>query len=153
MDYFGLWTELNSDPLSRGYSGMTAASAATNLNLKNRTLPVTNVSLETINRWLFRTPAAITRLRAGQDDLGKTATVRGMCWSLMNLKDVPFDNVPTATGSAIADALLSASVLVQSERDDLISFGLQTISRATELSFETVAPGHVIKAKAQFGGG
>ena len=43
MDYQVLNTELTSDPLTRGYSGMTDQEAADDLNVVYRTLPVDTV--------------------------------------------------------------------------------------------------------------
>ena len=37
MDYQALWTEISTDPLSRGYSGMTDARIAIDLNTVYRT--------------------------------------------------------------------------------------------------------------------
>lgn len=44
MDYQVLNTELDSDPLTRGYSGMNDSEAATDLNTVYRTLPVDTAS-------------------------------------------------------------------------------------------------------------
>jgi len=44
MDYQALKTELDTDPLTRGYSGMTDQEAADDLNVVYRTLPVDTVS-------------------------------------------------------------------------------------------------------------
>ena len=43
MDYQTLADELTTDPLTRGYSGMTDEEAATDLNTVYRTLPVETV--------------------------------------------------------------------------------------------------------------
>ena len=43
MDYTVLSTELTTDPLTRGYSGMTDQEAADDLNTVYRTLPVDTV--------------------------------------------------------------------------------------------------------------
>lgn len=44
MDYQALNTELTTDPLTRGYSGMSDSEAADDLNSVYRTLPVDTVS-------------------------------------------------------------------------------------------------------------
>ena len=38
FNYFTLWNEINTDPISRGYSGMSNASVAGNMNIANRTV-------------------------------------------------------------------------------------------------------------------
>ena len=135
FNYFTLWNEINTDPLVRGYSGMSNASIAGNLNIANRNVnKATMSSTEVINAVKiaeFNNLSAASQQRIW-DTLGLGTL------NPFGIEATIFTNVFGAGASTIA---LLATLRVA------------TVSRGAEIGLGLIAEGQVIKAKAQFGGG
>ena len=134
FNYFTLWNEINSDPLSRGYSGMSNASVAGNMNIANRSVNKTTMSsTEVINAIKiseFNNLSAASQQRIW-DTLGLGTL------NPFGIETTIFTNVFGTGSSTIAS---------------LSALRVGTVSRGTEIGLGLVAEGQVIKAKSQFGG-
>ena len=134
FNYFTLWNEINIDPLSRGYSGMSNASIAGNLNIANRSVDKdTMTSTEVINAVKiseFNNLSAASQQRIW-DTLGLGTL------NPFGIEATIFTNVFGAGSSTIAS---------------LSALRIGTVSRGTEIGLGVIAEGQVIKSKAQFGG-
>jgi hypothetical protein len=130
MDYQNLKTELVSDPLARGYSGMSNAQAATSLNTVNRSVHKTSMSGSEVLQSVV--PSEYNALTAEKKD---------QFWGLVGIgvldpwgkeADVMIDIF--GAGSATITALAVARI--------------QLVSRAVELGFGRVETGDVQCARA-----
>lgn len=121
--------EIDTDPLGRGYSGMTDMQVADSLNTANRSRNKTSVS-----------GSDIFRNVDGTEFNTKTAEQKRDVLALCAIGDVdPFG--PAA--SIITQIFGGGSTTVTT----LAAFRVETISRATELGLGTVAEGHVQEAR------
>jgi hypothetical protein len=134
FNYFTLWTEINSDPLGRGYSGMSNASIAGNLNTENRNL----------NKGTMSSTEVINAVKVSEFN-ALTSASQQRIWDTLHLGTLnPFGVEATIFVNVFG---LSSSTIAS-----LQSLRVETISRAQEIGLSTVAEGQVAKAKAQFGG-
>lgn len=133
MDIAVLATELTTDPLGRGYAGMSDAQAAASLNTANRDGPDRDVipSYELINATV---PAEWAALSAAEKQRYQTITGAGMV-------DISNTNVRSSLA-----AMFTAGTTTRTNMLALRA-GPQ-ISRATELGLGVVGDGHVASARA-----
>lgn len=130
MDYILLKSELISDPLVRGYSSMTDAQAAGDLNSKYRTVPVRVLASHEIFEAI---------VPSEYDALANTAKDKLKAMLAMGTID-PYG----ANTSSTFSALFAAGTQT---RANLLALRTTAISRAEELGLGVVAPGHVYKAR------
>ncbi len=134
FDYLTLWNEINSDPLGRGYSGMTNASITGNLNIKNRTRnKVTMTGTEVINA-----------VKASEFN-ALTSASQQRIWDTLHLGTLNPFGIEATIFTGVFGAGSSTVATLQSLR-------IETISRGEELGLGLISAGLVIKAKGQFGG-
>jgi len=128
-----LRTELLTDPLARGYAGMTDTQAASSLNTANRT--VERESLE--RREMFNAPVAseYNALAADKKDNVK------LVLSLGGAIDV-------RTGTNARAVMLDAFGAGTQTRTNIGNIVNQTVSRGVELKIGFVKVGHVKDARA-----
>jgi hypothetical protein len=126
-----LRTELTTDPLGIGYSGMTDQQAADSLNAETRTelLPVEAGEL---TEWAMQA-GRLARLRDAQT--GQTDEVRSLA---MGAEMILFrDNGNVDPGNpnhvALINALVSAGVLTAADKTALVDQATHNISRAFEI--------------------
>lgn len=133
MDIAALQTELTTDPLGRGYSGMTDSQAANSLNTANRDGPDREI---VSSHELFEAivPAEWGSLSAAEKQRVQTILAMGQ----VNLKGANTRaNLATAFG---------AGTTTRSNLQALQAG--PKISRAIELGLGTVGDGHVASARA-----
>lgn len=126
-----LATELETDPLGRGYAGMTSAAAAASLNTVNRTRAVTAVDGSTI--FEATVPAEYNVLLPDQKSLF--------------LAIVGMSSVRIVTGSNSRAALLAMFGAGTTTRTNLAALQTEPVSRADEIGFGFVHEGDVIRAR------
>jgi len=134
MNYQELFYEIDVDPLGRGYSGMTSAEIAADLNTEYRSRNVTVMSATEIFQNVDETEYAAL-----------TDTQRQAFWGMMGMGTLnPWGQEAEifiqlfGAGSATITALAAARV--------------EPVSRAAELGLGPVTQGDVERAIAQFGG-
>jgi hypothetical protein len=156
-DYSKLREELTNDPLERGYSGMSDAEAAADLNTKYRTR-IRHISSAELLTWAGGGANDTTGVRSryerieanGDESEQSSRAVRGACKAAVKMVErsdtyLDFDN---AAHAAMVDGLVAGNVLTSDEKDELIAMGTESISRAAELGIGNVLPGYVTKARA-----
>lgn len=140
MDYRILRTEIDADPLGRGYAGMVDGQVADSLNAANRQR---NRSLMTGAEIFENTvPAEFAALPEGADVTGKAVRNKKLEWlSFCGIVSVdPFG--PAA--QFVVNIFGSTSVTVS----NLAAARVETISRAAELDLPPVRLSDVTKARA-----
>lgn len=135
FNYFTLWTEINTDPLGRGYSGMTNASITGNLNTANRS----------VNKTTMTSTEVINAIKASEFNALSTASAQRI-WDTLHLGVLNPFGIEATIFTGVFGAGASTIATLQALR-------VANISRAQEIGLGSVAEGQVVKAKAQFGGG
>lgn len=131
MSYMSeLKQEIDADPLSRGYSGMTAQQIADDLNTKYRSRNKTGISGKDISEAIDS--AEYAALGAAEKD-------RIINFTQQQSVD-PFGFAQIV----FLDMFAGGSTTIQ----NLASIRVESISRATELGWREVKAGHVIDAQA-----
>ena len=133
MSYYeDLWNELNNDPLGRGYSGMTDQQAADDLNTVYRTR-----LRDTLDSAEIYEALDIAEFQGLSD--AQKAYVRDVLGLGPDVQVGPNTKARTLFISLFGAQSQTITNLVASATED--------ISRATELGFPTVKPGHVTDAR------
>lgn len=129
-DYQALNSELVSDPLSRGYAGMTDAEAAADLNTVYRTRNITSMSASQVLNKVDATEYAALA------DLQKNTV-----WGLLGMGTLnPWGVEATIIQQVFGGGSATVAALAASRTE--------TISRAAELGLGVVTTGDVQKARA-----
>lgn len=130
-DYKTLQTELNTDPLARGYSGMSDTQAATSLNAANRTVSRSSVpAVEVIEAIVASEYTALS------------ATLQNLVSLLISAGTIN----PLGTNTrAIFAAAFGAGTQT---RTNLIALETATVSRGVELNLGYVSAGDVHVARS-----
>ena len=135
MDYVILHDELTADPLARGYSTMSDAQAAADLNTVYRTR--TLEQLDQANVYNAVVPAEFVTLSAdGKREVWDIVQVGGAGGLWVRPGDIARARFIALFG-AESDTIQALAALLTED-----------ISRAQELGLSTVKPGHVTKARA-----
>ena len=116
MDYQALNTELTSDPLTRGYSGMDDAAAAADLNTVYRTIPVDTV------------PGSDIFNATDDVEYGALTAEEQNRW--VNMCGVQEIDVASGVAKSLEAELFGAGT---DTRTSLAALKTQDVSRATEL--------------------
>lgn len=135
FNYFTLWTEINNDPLGRGYSGMTNSQIANSLNTQNRPQ----------NRVTMSSTEVINAIRASEFN-ALTSASQQRIWDTLHLGTLNPFGIEATIFTGVFGVSSCTINLLQALR-------VANISRAQEIGLGLVAEGQVVKAKAQFGGG
>lgn len=132
-DYAVLKNEIATDPLTRGYSGMTNAQIAASLNTANRTRNRTSMTASEVLNAISVTEFNVL-----------TAANKQLVWDLVHLGTLnPFGVEATLFTNIFGGGSTTISTLA--------GLRSQSISRATELGLGVVSEGLVAEAKAQGG--
>ena len=142
MDRASLKAEVTSDPLGRGYVGMTDQQVADSLNTKNRAV-VRPVAPSTQRMWMA---GAIHQKIATGVESGPNDTIKGLCRSALLMATTDDDYIRD-DHKALLDALVAAGIITQTEADALDDKADKTITRAAELGLPLVGVEHVKKAR------
>ena len=130
MDYQTLRSEINIDPLSRGYSGMTNAQVANSLNTRNRTRNRTSMDgSEVFN--------AIRKVEFN----ALTSASQQRVWDILHLGTLNPFGLEATLFVDIFGAGASTITTLQALR-------VESISRGEELNLGLVSEGQVAKARA-----
>ncbi len=132
MNYTILGNELEADPLVRGYSGMTDAEAAADLNTVYRAITATHLSgsdiYENIDNVEF---------------LAKTAAQQQEVWDIIHLGD----SIDVQPGSKARTRFVALFTAGSDTIIDLLAFLQTLVSRATELGIAGVKTSDIYKAR------
>lgn len=135
MDYVILHDELSTDPLTRGYSTMTDAEAADDLNTVYRTRTVERLDQADVYNAVVM--AEFTALSAeGRREVWDIVQVGGASGLWVRPGDTARERFIALFGAG-SDTIQALAALLTED-----------ISRAQELGLGTVKPGHVTKAWA-----
>lgn len=129
MDYGILKSELATDPEGRGYSGMTDAEAATDLNTEYRERDRTSMTgSEVFNAVDMTEWNALTDIQ------------RQTVWNVIHLGTLnPFGREATLLTNVFGGGSATITALAAARKE--------SISRATELGLGFIAPGDVENAR------
>lgn len=134
FNYFTLWNEINSDPLGRGYSSMSNASIAGNLNQANRS----------VNKSTMSSTDVINAIKISEFN-NLSAASQQRIWDTLGLGVLnPFGIEATIFTNVFGVGSSTISLLAACR--------VSLVSRGEEIGLGLIAEGQVIKAKAQFGG-
>lgn len=135
MDYVILHDELTADPLTRGYSAMSDAEAAADLNTSYRTRTLQRLDQADVYNAVV--PAEFTALSAdGRREIWDIVQVGGASGLWVRPGDTARERFITLFGGQ-SDTIQALAALLTED-----------ITRAQELGLGTVKPGHVAKARA-----
>lgn len=125
--------ELLTDPLARGYSGMTDAQAAASLNTANRTRQKTHLTGAQIYECMDRTEFE-----------AKTDPQKVYVRDILGLGG----DILVTSGSKTRSVFVAVFGAGSATINALVALVTETISRATEVGLPVVKPGHVSEARA-----
>ena len=128
-----LKTELTTDPLGRGYAGMTNTQVVTSLRTANRTVERRSVSGSQIYNAIV--PSEFSALLATQQQLVRDVFGLG-------------DTIDVRTGTNVRAVMLAAFGAGTTTRANLIALVQETVSRAAEIGLGDVREGDVARARA-----
>jgi len=139
-------TELETDPLGLGYSGMDDSAAAASLNEKTRSKlePISSAELLAWSANNTRLQSIKSAAESGADDTIKS--VAQAAYLMITRDDTTLD-LNLADRVALLDALVSYSVLTADDKASLESLATVAISRGEELGVGLVRAGDVIQAR------
>lgn len=140
-----LAAELSTDPLDRGYSGMTDAEVAASLNAVNRPGPI---PAKTVIKLLVAEGVWAKLVKSTEDadiELVQALSV----FDDFDLQDVTPVNLSGHTARQVVDARLTASTHVSdAQKTAILALENSRQSRAQELGLGRVLPGEVAMARA-----
>ena len=139
-------TELDTDPLGLGYSGMDDSAAAVSLNEKTRSKlePISSAELLAWSANGARLQSIKSAAESGADDTIKS--VAQAAYLTITRDDTTLD-LNLADRVALLDALVSYNVLTADDKASLESLATVAISRGEELGVGIVRAGDVIQAR------
>lgn len=141
-----LKTEIQNDPLARGYSLMSDQEIVDSINLKNRNKFV-EISSQELLAWSAnngRLAKIKNAINNGADDVVKS--LAEAAYLLITRDDTSLDfNLTDRV--AMLDALVSYAVLTPDDKTSLQALATVSISRAEELDIGLVRAGDVLQAR------
>ena len=135
MDYVILHSELTTDPLTRGYSTMSDAQAAADLNTAYRTR-----TLERLDQADVYNAVVVAEFTALNADSKQEV------WNIIHVGGAT--GLWVRPGDTARTRLISIFSAASATIQALAALLTQDITRAQELGLGTVKPGHVTKARA-----
>jgi len=141
-----LKSEIDSDPLGRGYSGMDDTAVAVDLNTAYRTKKEPISSAELL-AW-SASDARLQNIKNAAEN-GATDDLKSLAQAayLIVTRDGTTLDLNLADRLAMLDSLVAASVLTADDRTSLDALATVSISRAEELAIGRVRAGDVIQAR------
>ena len=133
--------ELLNDPLNIGYLAMSDDECAASLND-----PIRQVIGQATRTDFIRWAARHDSLNKLESDTGATKSISRAVLFMMQTDGVIDFTDPEIV--AMMDALVTAGVFTQTEKDDLMALATKTVSRAQELGLPKVKTYHVTEARA-----
>lgn len=146
MKFNILKTEINEDPLVRGYSGMSNQEIANSLNEEN--IPVQgSVPISKLIKASAKNDL-IYKLKQGAESGDKDK--RRLCDAALTIFTSPHISVLDVTDPEV-DGMLAAlvflSIVTQEEVNEIKSYGVVNVSRASQLGLGKIKLGYVQKAR------
>ena len=141
-----LKSEIDSDPLGRGYSGMDDTAVAVDLNTAYRTKKEPISSAELL-AW-SASDARLQKIKNAAEN-GATDDLKSLAQAayLIVTRDGTTLDLNLADRLAMLDSLVAAGVLTADDRTSLDALATVSISRAEELAIGRVRAGDVIQAR------
>lgn len=144
MDISGLRNEIETDPLGRGYAGMTNEQIAADLNTTYRTR-LKPLGMSDLLLWAGQHDILL-KLDNNKDTQGIAGVVRVAQAILSTGIAVDLNHAGT---TSLLDALVGAGVFTVDDKTALVALATEHLSRADELRLGgVVIPGHVTEALA-----
>lgn len=143
-----LRNELLTDPLGRGYAGMTDQQAADSLNTRNR--PLDAVPAEEIARYILeegKWPAVEDQATAVGATTQQKYAARSALAAFRDAR-LPTLRVSRAKVGAMLDLLVSGGALNAADKAAIVALGQNRLTRGEEIGHGRVKVGHVIEARA-----
>jgi hypothetical protein len=139
-------SEIDSDPLGRGYSGMDDTAVAVDLNTAYRTKKEPISSAELL-AW-SASDARLQNIKNAAEN-GATDDLKSLAQAayLIVTRDGTTLDLNLADRVAMLDSLVAAGVLTDADRTSLDALATVSISRAEELAIGRVRAGDVIQAR------
>ena len=148
-----LATELSTDPLVRGYAGMTDVEAAADLNTTYRTR-YRELTTRDMLRWGFAREG-LAKLRDAADKAGAYTAITDInrakaiaSYSIMTAGIEGSLDVGDPEIDAMLDLLVATGIFVAQDKTDLLARATESISRTQELGLPMVLHGDVTVARA-----
>ena len=141
-----LKSEIDSDPLGRGYSGMDDTAVAVDVNTAYRTKKKPISSAELL-AW-SASDARLQNIKNAAEN-GATDDLKSLAQAayLIVTRDGTTLDLNLADRVAMLDSLVAAGVLTAADRTSLDALATVSISRAEELAIGRVRAGDVIQAR------
>ena len=141
-----LKSEIDSDPLGRGYSGMDDTAVAVDVNTAYRTKKEPISSAELL-AW-SASDARLQNIKNAAEN-GATDDLKSLAQAayLIVTRDGTTLDLNLADRVAMLDSLVAAGVLTAADRTSLDALATVSISRAEELAIGRVRAGDVIQAR------
>jgi hypothetical protein len=142
-----LKSEIDSDPLGRGYSGMDDTAVAVDLNTAYRTKKEPISSAELL-AW-SASDARLQNIKNAAEN-GATDDLKSLAQAayLIVTRDGTTLDLNLADRVAMLDSLVAAGVLTDADRTSLDALATVSISRAEELALGLVRAGTVQQARS-----
>jgi len=140
-------SEIDSDPLGRGYSGMDDTAVAVDLNTAYRTKKEPISSAELL-AW-SASDARLQNIKNAAEN-GATDDLKSLAQAayLIVTRDGTTLDLNLADRVAMLDSLVAAGVLTDADRTSLDALATVSISRAEELALGLVRAGTVQQARS-----
>jgi hypothetical protein len=142
-----LKSEIDSDPLGRGYSGMDDTAVAVDVNTAYRTKKEPISSAELL-AW-SASDARLQNIKNAAEN-GATDDLKSLAQAayLIVTRDGTTLDLNLADRVAMLDSLVAAGVLTAADRSSLAALATVSISRAEELALGLVRAGTVQQARS-----
>jgi len=149
MNYAVLREEILTDPLGRGYAGMTDEQVAEDLNTAYRTIKQ-RIKLKDLVSYLLKNDLWFAIREAAADPTHTAHRAAVYALDLVDfakadmLDDIDSDD---ATFRALFQQLISGGIMTSTQGQEILAMAYVTMTRAEELGLGVVKPGHVRKAR------
>ena len=164
-DLVALKAELDNDPLIRGYSAMTDAAAAADVNLNNRNAPAALNEIRSYlllelktSQTLFGRIAIVSESAVGDDPISEAVTLtlehitaaKSLMAVLKPASDFSLDVTDSRFAKILSDlaAGTGCKAIQLTDKTALEALSQNQQSRAAELGIGFVRPGNVTEARA-----
>jgi len=140
--------ELLNDPLGRGYSSMDEVEVIHSLAQVDRGV-LFPIKSNDLLAWSGAN-GRYMKIKRVAEDAAQSDEIRSIAWASMKMieRDGTDLDLNLSDRASMLDVLVAATILSQSDKDDLYSMATQTISRAQELNISLpLQRNDIIKAR------
>lgn len=144
-----LQIELATDPLGRGYAGMTDAECAASLNTRNRRGAINTASIRQYlhfqSKWSDVRAKSLGLLSATAP---QRVTALYLIDYLTDFETVDYDIAAhAALGSTVFDACVAAGFMINADKGAILALGDNLRTRGEQIGHGYVKVGHVTEAR------